>query len=809
MSSKAERIRRSEMPPVLRLLEPAIEETLLPVPSPPSSVPVATMPAQLLQKGRGKKTKAPVSAVTDCLEAQPKICISSVPPPAVLDGPVSPSPTRLRICFGDEILSSRYVESHSVKVNSLFVESSFYYEESEVPLEGSSTDEISSTKVFGGGPKPGVAVGGCHGYNPTGAPPVMVNSVRRVASVPNSERVKIKPPTISPVEVDDIVPSKSLSVFPTPIYFRRRRAPRYFSTLICELPTTRRKLSQNYFCDFGWSSHSERELNFCACGTSEYWADFYHEDYSGYVRPRRCLVCNRFQSNHPNSDHNHGPFNPNMRGPDHMQCDCLSDDSWVPILETGEDGIPIVCLLCDLQQKWERKRDRLEARLIREEQEAESVGVASSDVITASSDTSAADWAISQPILLPVVVQPIPPVQVVVAVHWPPIFEYTAHGLVQLPWERADRSGRGHDFHIDNVDDVIPPDAHGQAQLFENHAADDNAELVLNVIPPVVLAPAAEPVIAPARPIGTPRVPPTPTRLLLSQVNRNRYWQRLMQGTPTVDAIRRQRERRSEAIAKAKALESTSRVRAALDATIDPVQQTPAPVLIVSPNFEQVIAPVTGVINNLGPLSDSGLVGDTSLFRPQVDRFGTRSALDITAHTTMMRQRRFDAQAQVDLDATLDTNPKRRRYAADASKINIAKFSGFTCSDVPKWIDNYTRQCRAQSINKARAFTLHCTEAIYARLEGCPTFPNLDLDFPIDPWNAIELLLLDKYFIPQDRPTRHAEFTDCVMKSDETVGEFFDRLDALAYNCGGTNAEIWTVFYRGLIPVVRDKLPIP
>jgi hypothetical protein len=47
------------------------------------------------------------------------------------------------------------------------------------------------------------------------------------------------------------------------------------------------------------------------------------------------------------------------------------------------------------------------------------------------------------------------------------------------------------------------------------------------------------------------------------------------------------------------------------------------------------------------------------------------------------------------------------------------------------------------------------------------------------------------------------------MQSDEAVGEFFDRLDALAYACGGTDAEIWTVSYRGLIPVVRDKLPIP
>ena len=72
MSSKAERIRRPEMHPVLRLLEPAIEETPLPVPSPPPSVPEATMPAQLLQKGRVKKAKALVSAVTDRLEAQPK-----------------------------------------------------------------------------------------------------------------------------------------------------------------------------------------------------------------------------------------------------------------------------------------------------------------------------------------------------------------------------------------------------------------------------------------------------------------------------------------------------------------------------------------------------------------------------------------------------------------------------------------------------------------------------------------------------------------------------------------------------------------
>ncbi len=48
----AERIRRTEMSPVLRLLKSAIEETPLPAPSPPPSVLEAIMPAQLLQKGR-------------------------------------------------------------------------------------------------------------------------------------------------------------------------------------------------------------------------------------------------------------------------------------------------------------------------------------------------------------------------------------------------------------------------------------------------------------------------------------------------------------------------------------------------------------------------------------------------------------------------------------------------------------------------------------------------------------------------------------------------------------------------------------
>jgi hypothetical protein len=223
-------------------------------------------------------------------------------------------------------------------------------------------------------------------------------------------------------------------------------------------------------------------------------------------------------------------------------------------------------------------------------------------------------------------------------------------------------------------------------------------------------------------------------------------------------------------------------MRLAGDTTIGFNTTPAAPALIASPNFGQAIAPATSAINILGPLIDSGLADDVSLFRPQVDLYEPSGALDISAHTKLMRQRRFDAQVQMNLDATLDTNPKRRRYA-DAFKLNIPKISGYTCSDVPKWIDTYTRLCRAQSTTKARAFYPYCTEFIYARLEGCPTFPNLDLDFPIDPWNAIELLLLDKYFIPQDRPTRHEEFTDCIMKSDEAVCEFFDRLDALAYAC--------------------------
>jgi hypothetical protein len=57
----------------------------------------------------------------------------------------------------------------------------------------------------------------------------------------------------------------------------------------------------------------------------------------------------------------------------------------------------------------------------------------------------------------------------------------------------------------------------------------------------------------------------------------------------------------------------------------------------------------------------------------------------------------------------------------------------------------------------------------------------------------------------QDRPTQHAEFIDCIMKSDKSVGEFFDRLDALAYNCGGFDAKIWTMFHCDLIPAVRSS----
>ncbi len=108
-----------------------------------------------------------------------------------------------------------------------------------------------------------------------------------------------------------------------------------------------------------------------------------------------------------------------MRGPDHIQCDCLKDDSWVSLLEVGDNGIPIVCYLCLLQQVWELKRDRLVARLVREDLEAGSVGEASSVSEELgislsrphhSSGVSVVDWAISQPTLLPVVMQFLLPV---------------------------------------------------------------------------------------------------------------------------------------------------------------------------------------------------------------------------------------------------------------------------------------------------------------------------------------------------------------------------------------------------------------
>jgi hypothetical protein len=69
--------------------------------------------------------------------------------------------------------------------------------------------------------------------------------------------------------------------------------------------------------------------------------------------------------------------------------------------------------------------------------------------------------------------------------------------------------------------------------------------------------------------------------------------------------------------------------------------------------------------------------------------------------------------------------------------------------------------------------------------------------------------MISKYFVPQDRPTLHAEFTDCIMKSNKLVGKSYDRLDALAYASNGSEEGTWTVFLRGLIPVVKDKLRLP
>ncbi len=48
------------------------------------------------------------------------------------------------------------------------------------------------------------------------------------------------------------------------------------------------------------------------------------------------------------------------------------------------------------------------------------------------------------------------------------MLEYTAQGVFQLPWERVVSSRREHVFLIDKVDEMVPTDAQGQAQLFVN-----------------------------------------------------------------------------------------------------------------------------------------------------------------------------------------------------------------------------------------------------------------------------------------------------------------------------------------------------
>ena len=92
---------------------------------------------------------------------------------------------------------------------------------------------------------------GCIGYNPTGVLPVKVSTVRCMSSMPNATRSQVQPPSDRSEGIDDIVPSSRLSDVSTPIFIRRRRAPPTTRIIIYELPTMRRKLSQNYFTTLG------------------------------------------------------------------------------------------------------------------------------------------------------------------------------------------------------------------------------------------------------------------------------------------------------------------------------------------------------------------------------------------------------------------------------------------------------------------------------------------------------------------------------------------------------------------------------
>jgi hypothetical protein len=231
VSSKAERIRCAGLSPVLPLVEPVHEETPVSL-SPPSGVPEAPVTASAVRVSRSKKTKTAVSAVSDQAEAQPMIFIAVVPPQTIIDGPVSPSPSRLRIFIGDLELADTFIDSSYYPSAQRLPTSSVLTVEPEnttndivVPVNSSEGTQSSSTKVFGGGPKPGGTVGGCLGYNPTKVPPVMVSTMRRMSSMPNATRSRLQPPSERLKDIDDFVPSSSLSNRPIPIFIRRRRPP--------------------------------------------------------------------------------------------------------------------------------------------------------------------------------------------------------------------------------------------------------------------------------------------------------------------------------------------------------------------------------------------------------------------------------------------------------------------------------------------------------------------------------------------------------------------------------------------------------
>jgi hypothetical protein len=123
------------------------------------------------------------------VEGQRLIVINKVPLPVVLDDPVPPVFIRTRIVVGNVDVMESFAEKRTETVKfpspSPVVEAAIYSE--GVQRAHSAVFTMPPVKVFESGPKPSSAVG-CHGYNPTEAPPVKVSTVPQAASVPIEER---------------------------------------------------------------------------------------------------------------------------------------------------------------------------------------------------------------------------------------------------------------------------------------------------------------------------------------------------------------------------------------------------------------------------------------------------------------------------------------------------------------------------------------------------------------------------------------------------------------------------------------------